>query len=64
MKNYLTFNSISSKDLGIRIERHNNFSTPQRIVERIKVPGRTGEVIIDDNSYENIIFEYEFILDC
>ena len=64
MKNYLTFNGISSKDLGIRIERHNNFSSPQRVVERIKVPGRTGEIIIDDNSYENIIFEYEFILDC
>ena len=64
MKNYLIFNGINSKDLGIRIERHNNFSSPQRVVERIKVPGRTGEIIIDDNSYENIIFEYEFILDC
>ena len=64
MKNYLIFNGINSKDLGIRIERHNNFSSPQRVVERVKVPGRTGEIIIDDNSYENIIFEYEFILDC
>lgn len=64
MKNYLIFNGINSKDLGIRIEKHNNFSTPQRVVERVKVPGRTGEILIDDNSYENIIFEYEFILDC
>ena len=64
MKNYLIFNGINSKDLGIRIERHNNFSTTQRVVERVKVQGRTGEIIIDDNSYENIIFEYEFILDC
>ena len=64
MKNHLIFNGINSKDLGIRIERHNNFSSPQRVVERIKVPGRTGEILIDDNSYENIIFEYEFILDC
>jgi predicted phage tail component-like protein len=64
MKNYLIFNGINSKDLGIRIERHNNFSSPQRVVDRVKVPGRTGEIIIDDNSYENIIFEYEFILDC
>ena len=64
MKNYLIFNGINSKDLGIKIERHNNFSSPQRVVERIKVPGRTGEIIINDNSYENIIFEYEFILDC
>ena len=64
MKNYLIFNGINSKDLGIRIEQHNNFSSPQRVIERIKVPGRTGEIIIDDNSYENIIFEYEFILDC
>lgn len=64
MKNYLIYNGKNTKDLGIRIEKHNNFSSPQRVVKRVKVPGRTGEIIIDDNSYENIIFEYEFILDC
>ena len=64
MTNYFIFNGINSKDMGIRIEKHNNFSTPQRRVKSISVPGRTGNILIDDGSYENQIFEYELILEC
>ena len=64
MTNYFIFDGINSKDMGIKIERHNNFSSPQRRVESISIPGRTGNILIDDGSYENQIFEYELILEC
>ena len=64
MTNYFIFDGINSKDMGIRIERHNNFNSPQRRVESVSIPGRTGNILIDDGSYENQIFEYELILEC
>lgn len=64
MTNYFIFDGINSKDMGIKIERHNNFSSPQRRIESVSVPGRTGNILIDDGSYENQIFEYELILEC
>ena len=64
MTNYFIFDGINSKDMGIKIERHNNFSSPQRRIESVSIPGRTGNILIDDGSYENQIFEYELILEC
>lgn len=49
-----TFNGISSEIFGILIEDSNIYTKGQRKIEFIEVPGRTGDLVIYDNSRKNI----------
>ena len=62
---YFIYNGISSKDFGIKIKKNgiNNFSSPQRSYENILVPGRNGELFIDNGNYENFILNIDCCLD-
>lgn len=55
-----TFNGVSSETFNILIEEHNIYTKGQKRIEFIEVPGRTGNLIIYDNSRRNI----DLILTC
>ena len=44
----IVFNGISSKDVGIEVETFPEYTIPEREYEAIHVPGRNGDVIIDN----------------
>lgn len=53
MASYFTFNGVSSKDMKLKCKEINHFSFAAKSYESIKIPGRTGNLLIDDGSYEN-----------
>lgn len=50
----IVYNGISSNDVGVVIERYPAYQTPSKDYERIHVPGRNGDVIVDKGSYQNV----------
>lgn len=59
MKNYFFFNGSRSIDKGLTIEYCPSVGTGQRVVEKISVPGRSGDLVIDTGAYGNYIQPYE-----
>lgn len=56
--NSFTYNGISSEDFGLYVSRKNIFSAPKRKGSLISVNGRNGDIIVDDNSFENVPISY------
>lgn len=59
MRNYFIFNGIDSRDYGIWILSKNSYDTPKKNLTFISVPGRNGDIVIDNGSYSNIDISYE-----
>lgn len=55
----IVFNGISSKDVGIEVETFPEYTIPEREYEAIHVPGRNGDVIIDNGTYKNVSRSYQ-----
>ena len=55
---YLTFNGKSSRDFEVWISGTGTFDAPQRDVESVSVPGRNGNLHIDNERFENIQITY------
>ena len=55
MANFFTFNGISSKTHNLKCKEINHFSFAAKSYESIKVPGRTGNLLIDTGDKENKI---------
>lgn len=53
MANYFTFNGVSSKNHNLKCKEINHLSFAAKSYESIKVPGRTGNLIIDTGDKEN-----------
>lgn len=58
MGNYFIFNGINSKDYGIGISGSGTFMRPVRRVEKIVIPGRSGELSIDEGAFDNVTISY------
>lgn len=58
MRNWLTFDGISSKDFGVYINGNQTYNAPARSREVINVPGRNGALLIDNGRYENVDLTY------
>lgn len=56
--NALEFDGINSLDYGIYITGDAVFNSPQRAVESVTVPGRNGDILLDQGHYENIEVTY------
>lgn len=54
----LNFGGINSADYGVWITGSGTFSSPERDVEYVSVPGRNGDLIIDNNRWNNIEVTY------
>lgn len=59
MGNYFFFNGARSIDKGLTIEYCPSVGTGKRVVEKISVPGRSGDLVIDTGAYGNYIQPYE-----
>lgn len=55
---YFTFNGKSSRDFEVWISGSGTFNAPRRDVESIAVPGRNGNLHIDNGRFDNIEITY------
>lgn len=56
--NSITFGGVNSADYGIYIGGEGTFNAPKRAVEMVAVPGRNGEICVDQGHWENIEVTY------
>ena len=56
--NYLTYDSVDSRDFGVFISGEGAFDAPARRGEMITIPGRNGYLFMDEGVFENIEVEY------
>jgi phage-related protein len=54
----LKFGGVDSADYGIYISGEGVYNAPRRAVEMVSVPGRNGDIAIDQGHYENIEVKY------
>lgn len=59
--NSITFGGINSADYGIYIGGEGTFNAPVRDVEMVEVPGRNGNLIVDNGRFKNIEVKYTAI---
>ena len=54
----VVFNGVSSKNVGIEVETFPDYVAPQKIYEVTSIPGRSGDLVRDTKTYENVPREY------
>lgn len=54
-----TFNGITCDSLGMVVERYPDRPFPERKQTIYQVPGRSGDLIVDEDAFANVIQEYE-----
>lgn len=62
MINHLIFDGKSSLDYGVYIGGQGTFNAPQRDVTKVSVPGRNGDLIMDNGRYLNIKVAYNIVV--
>lgn len=60
--NELTFGGVDSTQYGIVIAGFGEYGAPKRATESFYVPGRNGALVIDKGYYENILIEYDVVV--
>ena len=58
LNNYFTFGGVKSSDYGIYISGDGVHNAPERDVTMVTVPGRNGQLTIDNGRFENIEVTY------
>lgn len=56
--NSFTFDGENSLESGVYITGEAVFNAPERVVEMVSVPGRDGDIAIDEGRFENIPVTY------
>lgn len=56
------FNGRSSADYGIQVEHPPEYQTPAKDYEIIHIPGRNGDLVIDNGSYQNVSRQYQIAI--
>ena len=59
---FFYFKERSSLDFGLYIKEKGSYKGAKRRVERISVPGRDGDLLMDEGSYENVSIPYKLAL--
>ena len=59
--NYFIFGKINPQDYHMCAVDKNQFEGGGKVIETIKIPGRTGTLSIEDGSFENIPITYKVI---
>lgn len=62
MSGYFTFNGVSSASLGLLVSNVSNFGAPARVVDKVQVPYRNGDLLLDTGAYNNYIVTYKVAL--
>ena len=58
-QNYLTIDGRSTLDFNTWISGGGTYGSPVRDVKAVSVPGRNGDIVIDNGRYENVSLAYE-----
>lgn len=58
-----TINNKTNKDFNFKVKSSNHLLRPRKRLEFISIPGRTGDLILDDNSRENFNLIIEGYID-
>ena len=58
-----TINNKTNKDFNFKVKSSNHLLRPKKRLEFISIPGRTGDLILDDNSRENFNLIIEGYID-
>ena len=56
--NYLTYKGKSTRDFGVGISGPGVWNAPERDIESVSIPGRDGDLLIDNGRYRNIEVKY------
>ena len=59
MLNHFTFGGIDSRDYGIFILSSNSYDSPKRKTTAYSIPGRDGDIIVDEGYYSNVDITYK-----
>ncbi len=62
MSGEFTFNGRSSAEFGLLVNNVSNFGAPSRVVEKVQVPYRNGDLLIDTGAYTNYTVTYNVSL--
>ena len=54
-----TFNGIASDTKGVYVSTFPSYSVPAKNLETYQIPGRNGNVIYDDGTYQNVDISYD-----
>ena len=57
------FNGISSQDLHIQVQTEPDYDFPEKDYEVTHVPGRNGDIVIDQGSWQNVSRKYNLAMD-
>lgn len=58
----IKFNNVSSGTLGVYVEQYPDRPIPQRKHEVFSVPGRSGDIIVMEDAWENVEQSYDIYL--
>jgi phage-related protein len=58
----ITFNGVTSESLGIQVEHPPAFEIPERDYNVISIPGRNGDIVIDNGCYKNVNRKYNIAI--
>lgn len=56
------YNGQSSRSFGLEVETFPEYTTPKRTYSKIHVPGRNGDLIVDEGCWENVKRTYLFAI--
>jgi len=62
MRQYFVFNGHNSKEFGMFITQVTAFDSSSQEYEIVKIPGRTGDIFLSNERYENITLQYDFFV--
>lgn len=63
LNNSLTFGGINSANYGIFIDGGGVYNSPERDVTLVTIPGRSGQLVMDNGRFENIEVTYSAFID-
>lgn len=58
MINFFVYDGKNSQDLGLLISGEKTYNSPSRDVTTVSIPGRSGDLIIDNRRYNNVEISY------
>lgn len=60
--NYFVFNGEPSSDYGVYIGGQGTYNAPQRDVKKYSIPGRNGDLMLDNGRFFNISVSYPVVI--
>ena len=55
---FIIYNGKSSKEVDLEVETFPAYTSPKRSYDKVTIPGRNGDIIVDNGSWENVSRTY------